>query len=139
MAAVSVAGIARNGNRLFIARRVGGGDLGGKWEFPGGKVEEGESDEAALVREFREEFDLAVTVGPPLGSADFEHRGITRRLRARLVVFEGVPALRPVLRPVLREHTEWKWAALEEIEGLDFAGSDRKLLPALYAYLPGRN
>jgi 8-oxo-dGTP diphosphatase len=127
MAAASIAGIARKGDRFFIARRASGGDLGDKWEFPGGKVEAGESDEAALVREFREEFDCAVTVGALLAAAVFEHRGLSRDLRAWSVELAG--------KPVLREHREWKWAALDEIAGLDFAGSDRKLLPALRAYL----
>jgi 8-oxo-dGTP diphosphatase len=123
----SVAGILLQGGRLFIARRLEGGDLGGKWEFPGGKVERGERGEEALAREFLEEFDLSVTVGPLLGSGAFEHRGQKRNLRAYLVEAGGVP--------VLKEHAEWRWAALDEIEGLDFAGSDRSLLPALRAYL----
>ncbi|MDR2110325.1 MAG: NUDIX domain-containing protein, partial [Spirochaetaceae bacterium] len=49
----SVAGIAVEGGRFFIAQRIPGGDLGGKWEFPGGKVEEGETDAEALIREYR--------------------------------------------------------------------------------------
>ncbi|MDR1287419.1 MAG: NUDIX domain-containing protein [Treponema sp.] len=118
--AVSVAGIARRGRLIFIARRKEGGDLGGKWEFPGGKAEEGESDRDALLREFREEFAAAVTVGPFLGSAVFSHRGAERTLRAYEVCFEGADF-------ILREHTEWRWADLEEIKKLDFAGSDQKL------------
>jgi 8-oxo-dGTP diphosphatase len=52
-----VAGIAVSGNKIFIARRSPNKSLAGLWEFPGGKVEAGESDEAALHREFKEEFD----------------------------------------------------------------------------------
>jgi 8-oxo-dGTP diphosphatase len=126
--AVSVAGIAVQGNRLFIARRLPGGDLGEKWEFPGGKAEKGESCEEALIREFREEFGVTVTAGPRVASSSFEHRGVVRELRACLVYFE-------TLDFVLCEHSEWKWADLAEIEKLDFAGSDRKLIPALKVYL----
>ncbi|MDR1105853.1 MAG: NUDIX domain-containing protein [Treponema sp.] len=130
--AVSVAGIARRGRLIFIARRKEGGDLGGKWEFPGGKVEEGESDGDAIVREFREEFAAAVTAGPFLGSAVFSHRGVERTLRAYEVCFEGEDPLEtrpgfPKVPFILREHTEWRWADLEEIKKLDFAGSDQKL------------
>jgi 8-oxo-dGTP diphosphatase len=128
--AVSVAGIAVQGNRLFIARRLPGGDLGGKWEFPGGKVEKGESCEEALVREFQEEFGVMVTAGPRLASSSFEHRGVIRELRAYLIIFKN-------LNFVLREHGAWKWADFAEIEKLDFAGSDRKLFPALKVYLEG--
>jgi 8-oxo-dGTP diphosphatase len=127
---VSVAGIAVQGKKFFIARRVPGGDLGGKWEFPGGKVEEGESCEEALVREFREEFGVTVRVGPRIASSSFEHRGVIRELRACLIAFES-------LNFVLREHSAWKWADFAEIEKLDFAGSDRKLIPTLKVYLEG--
>ncbi|MDR1352614.1 MAG: NUDIX domain-containing protein [Treponema sp.] len=125
---VSVAGITVQGERLFVARRIPGGDLGGKWEFPGGKAEEGESCEEALIREFREEFGAAVTAGPCVASASFEHRGVVRELRAFLVKFESLDF-------TLREHSAWKWADIGEIEKLDFAGSDRKLIPALKVYL----
>jgi 8-oxo-dGTP diphosphatase len=124
----SVAGIAVREKKFFIARRLPGGDLGGKWEFPGGKAEEGETDEAALRREYREEFDAAVETGPLLASASFEHRGHTFRLNAYRVFFTGGQ-----LR--LTEHTEWRWASLDAIEKLDFADSDRKLFSALQSYL----
>jgi 8-oxo-dGTP diphosphatase len=129
--AVSVAGIARRGNDLFIARRVPGGSLGGKWEFPGGKVEAGEGAEEALVREFREEFSLSVEAGEEVAQAVFVHHGVKRDLRAFLVRFGPAdPA-----EAVLNCHEEWKWAPVGEIEKLDFAPSDLKLLPALKTYL----
>jgi 8-oxo-dGTP diphosphatase len=125
---VSVAGIALEGRNVFIARRKPGGDLGGKWEFPGGKAKAGEDDRAALVREFQEEFGAAVKTGPLVGTASFEHRGAAYDLRAYRIFFTG-----RTLRPV--EHSEWRWAAPEELEALDFAGSDRLLFPALQTYL----
>ncbi|MDR1100126.1 MAG: (deoxy)nucleoside triphosphate pyrophosphohydrolase [Treponema sp.] len=128
---VSVAGIAVEGQKLFIARRKPGGDLGGKWEFPGGKTEKGESDQAALVREFQEEFGIAVETGAFLGSAVFEHRGAAYDLHAYRIFFTPQP-----FRPA--EHTEWRWAGLEELETLDFAGSDRLLFPLLKTYLEGQ-
>ena len=128
MNAVSVAGIAVKEGRLFIARRVPGGDLGEKWEFPGGKVEKGESCEGALVREFQEEFGVTVMVGPCIASSSFEHRDVIRELRAYLITFKNSGF-------VLREHSTWNWADFAEIEKLDFAGSDRKLFPALKVYL----
>jgi 8-oxo-dGTP diphosphatase len=124
VAGYSVAGIAAEGGKFFVARRVPGGDLGGKWEFPGGKVEEGESDEEALIREFREEFGVPVSIGPFLASASFEHRGKTRILRAYRVYLES-------RNFTLSEHTGWDWVPPEAIAGLDFADSDRKLLPDL--------
>jgi 8-oxo-dGTP diphosphatase len=124
----SVAGIAIEGGKVFIARRKAGGDIGGKWEFPGGKVEEGEGDADALRREFLEEFGAAVTAGPLLATAEFTHNEQRFSLNAYRIFFTS-------LHFNMREHDEWRWAALEEIEALDFAGSDRLLLPQLQAYL----
>jgi 8-oxo-dGTP diphosphatase len=126
----SVAGIAVEEGKVFVARRIPGGDLGGKWEFPGGKVETGESGEEALIREFREEFDVAVRAGPLLASASFEHHGKTRVLLAYRVYLESHNF-------TLSEHTGWDWVSPEVIAGLDFADSDRKLLPELEKYLQG--
>jgi 8-oxo-dGTP diphosphatase len=120
----SVAGIAVKGRRCFIARRKPGGDLGGKWEFPGGKVEEHESDAQALIREYHEELGVTVAVGPCVGTVSFEHHGKPFSLAAYCVFFDSENFSLP-------EHSEWRWAALEEIETMDFAESDLKLLPFL--------
>ncbi|MDR2537424.1 MAG: NUDIX domain-containing protein [Treponema sp.] len=119
----SVAGIATENSQLFIARRIPGGAMGEKWEFPGGKVEHGESDADALRREYLEEFGVDVTVGEQLASAVFEHNG-QRQLYAYRVSFIS-------MQFTLTEHTTWRWATLEEIEALDFVDSDQKLLPSL--------
>jgi 8-oxo-dGTP diphosphatase len=120
----SVAGIAVENGRVFIARRKAGGDMGGKWEFPGGKVEEGESDADALQREFLEELGVAVTVGPLLASGEFSHNGQQFALNGYRVFFAS-----DNLR--VTEHDECRWAALEELETLDFTDSDRLLFPPL--------
>lgn len=120
----SVAGIAVESMRVFIARRVSGGSMSEKWEFPGGKVEEGESDERALEREYLEEFAVAVRVGKRLSDAEFEHRGEKVALNAYEVFLDSHDF-------VLSEHTEWKWTTMGELEKLDFADSDLKLLPQL--------
>ncbi|GHV74205.1 DNA mismatch repair protein MutT [Spirochaetia bacterium] len=103
--------------------------MGDKWEFPGGKVEEGESCEEALIREYREEFGVSIRPGVFLGSACFEHRGINRQVKAYRIFFNDTVDLWSDF--TLLEHTQWRWATLPEIEGLDFVDSDRKLLPAL--------
>jgi 8-oxo-dGTP diphosphatase len=123
----SVAGIVLEEGRLFVARRGPGGGLGGKWEFPGGKVEAGESCEDALAREFLEEFGVPVMVGQLLAGASFTHKGKARSLRAYMVRLES-------RRFTLSEHTEWRWVFPVEIPALDFAGSDLKLLPELEKY-----
>jgi len=98
--------------------------MGGRWEFPGGKVEEGESDADALRREFLEEFDAAVTVGPLLASGEFFHNGRKFALNGYRIFFASDD-----LR--VTEHDECRWADLDEIEALDFTDSDRLLFPPL--------
>jgi 8-oxo-dGTP diphosphatase len=101
-----------------------GGAMSEKWEFPGGKVESGESDQAALEREFAEEFAVRVRVGESVARASFEHRGKPIELGAFQVFLDSESL-------VLTEHSEWRWAKFEEIPALDFADSDLKLLPEL--------
>jgi len=120
----SVAGIAIEEGKVFIARRKAGGDMGGKWEFPGGKVEEGEGDADALRREFLEEFGVAIVVGELLASGEFFHNEHKYALNGYRVFFES-------LHFNLIDHDECRWASLDEIETLDFTDSDRLLFPPL--------
>jgi 8-oxo-dGTP diphosphatase len=125
----SVAGIAIKGDKLFVARRRGGA-LGGKWEFPGGKVRPGESHADTLKREYLEELSLPVEAGEKIGEAQFVH-GNTRFL---------LSALRITLQSdnfSLKEHSEYRWVTLAELERLDVVDSDRQLFPAVRKLLSG--
>lgn len=62
------AAVIENGGRILICRRRTGEPNGGLWEFPGGKIEPGESAEEALRREIKEELDLDIEVGERLGA-----------------------------------------------------------------------
>ena len=64
---VTAAIMERNG-KIFIAKRSSNSRLPNKWEFPGGKVEVGETPEQCLRRELKEEFDIEVTIGDFVGS-----------------------------------------------------------------------
>lgn len=118
----SIAGVAIRGDRVFVARRSAGGAMGGKWEFPGGKLEPGERDADAAVREFDEEFGLFVTVGATIGRSAFQNNGKTYELTALLVSFSGEPL-------ELREHDEVRWVGAAELQTLDLSDSDRSLVP----------
>ncbi len=120
----SVAGIAVENGLVFIARRLSGGSMGNRWEFPGGKVESDEADAGALRREYMEEFALDVEVGDFLAQAVFDHGTERFSLHAYRVIMNGTPR-------ILTEHSEWRWALFSELESLDFADSDRKLFPKL--------
>jgi 8-oxo-dGTP diphosphatase len=119
----SVAGVLINQGKAFIAKRGGAGSFGGCWEFPGGKVEPGESDEAAIRREFNEEFGVEVRPLKLIGEVVFPHRGVDRALAAWLI------ELPLFVRPKLIEHEEISWASAGELGSLELVDSDRDLLP----------
>lgn len=87
-----VAGVIRDARgRILLARRTEGRDLAGLWEFPGGKVEPGESPEAALVRELREELGIDASVGHALIRVPQQYPDKWLVLDVRQVEFRGVP------------------------------------------------
>jgi 8-oxo-dGTP diphosphatase len=124
----TVAGVAvrsREGRReVLAARRLPGGAMGGRWEFPGGKVREGEGDAGALRREFMEELGVPAEAGALIGEDTFVHGDTEFTLRVYRVSL-------PSTDFTLTAHSEYRWAAPEELEGLDLADSDRLLLPAI--------
>ncbi|MEW6550439.1 MAG: NUDIX domain-containing protein [Spirochaetota bacterium] len=127
----SIAGIVLRGDTVLIGKRIAGGPIGLHWEFPGGKVEAGETDEEALRREFLEEFEVEVTPVRPLGSSRFQSPSGERLLTAWLVCVE------PEAEFHLKEHSRIDWVGLEALEGLKLAGSDRSLIPFLKRSLWG--
>lgn len=87
-----VAGVIRDvRGRILLARRTEGRDLAGLWEFPGGKVEPGESPEAALSRELREELGIEAVAGKPIICVPLESPGKRLLLDVREVAFTGKP------------------------------------------------
>ncbi len=128
----SVAGICLRGGRAFVAERGPSGSCAGLWEFPGGKVEPGESDEAALVREFDEEFGIEARPVRFLGETSFDHGGSPRALAAWLI------ELPSAADHELREHARTAWATPEELDCLDLVDSDRKLVAFVRDCLAGR-
>lgn len=101
---------------LLLLRRVA--DFPGRWELPGGSVEEGEGLEEALLREVREETGLAVTVGRPFHVSTFEADGEEGQ-RVTVVAVEflcATPTYEPVrLSP--EEHDRFAWVRREDLGG----------------------
>ena len=118
--------------RVLVAQR-GSGPLAGLWEFPGGKVEPGESDLSALVRECTEELGVRVQPQGFLGEvpldgvvAGGEPGASTLRVWWGRIAGGELDA---------HEHTELRWLAADELEDLDWIAADRPLLPAVRALL----
>jgi 8-oxo-dGTP diphosphatase len=119
------AAVMEEGGRLFVARRKEGKNLAGKWEFPGGKVEPGETPEEALERELAEELDLRVRVGCFLCSTTFASGKREFELLAYSVERLGG-------EPVLREHDACAWVTPAELRDYELADSDRKVVEELF-------
>jgi 8-oxo-dGTP diphosphatase len=119
------------GCRVLVTQRAEPPHLAGLWEFPGGKVEPGESDVAALVRECREELAVEVAVGDRLGTDLVLHgpRGewVLRVFLARIVAGE--------VRLV--EHTDARWLSATELDDVPWIEADAPLVEALRALLGG--
>jgi 8-oxo-dGTP diphosphatase len=128
MVAVVGAAIVR-GDRVLAARRTTPPAVAGRWEFPGGKVEPGESPEAAVAREIREELGCVVRVTGWLpGEVPIGERHLLTVALA--VLAEGAD-------PDPVEHDALRWLTAAELDDVDWLEPDRPFLPPLRAHLGG--
>jgi 8-oxo-dGTP diphosphatase len=118
------AGIVIRGGRVLVTRRRAGAHLGGLWEFPGGKIEPGETASCALRRELAEELAVQVRVGPLWGV--LAHRYPEREVRLHFL-FAWISRGEP--RAIASE--EMRWATPPQLAELPFPGADRPLVAAL--------
>lgn len=98
------------------------------WEFPGGKIEEGESPEESLIREIKEELGCMVEVYELIKDVVHEYPNIiVHLLTYKTKIVEGTPTA--------KEHAELKWMPLEELPSLQWAPAD---IPTVEAMLAGK-
>jgi len=119
-----VAGIVERVAHVLCARRGPDQDRSGLWEFPGGKVEPGEDDVAALIRELAEELDIQVSVAGHVATSVHTEGGRTIELVGyRCTLVAG--------SPVAREHAELRWMRPSALLELDWAPADLPLVRAI--------
>jgi 8-oxo-dGTP diphosphatase len=115
---VVVAAVIERAGRVLVSRRLEGTHLAGRWEFPGGKCEPGESHEACLARELEEELGVTrATVGEEIGSAEHAYPERVVRLHFRRCTIDEEP--RGALGQTLR------WVTRAELGTLDLPDADR--------------
>jgi 8-oxo-dGTP diphosphatase len=117
-----VAGVLEDEGKILICRRRGDQAHPLKWEFPGGKLESGESPEAALVRELDEELGIDASAGPELMRYEFSYAG----KKPILLVFLKVAAWRGQIQNRIFE--EIRWVRREELATWDFLEGDARFL-----------
>ena len=111
--------------RVLATRRPLEKSLGGLWEFPGGKVDPGESPETALRREIREELCVEVTDLSPLATVTHAYDFGVIHLIPYLATCDRHPEIR------LTEHTEHRWVLPEEAVSMEWAPADLPVLAML--------
>lgn len=125
---VGAAIIERDGKYL-IAKRPEEKSFGGMWEFPGGKIEDGESDEGCLYREIKEEFpELIIFISEFFEKGEHEDEN----LGIRIELF-GYLAMHLFGNAIPVEHSSVKWVSPAEIENHNFAPADIPLVEKLKA------
>jgi len=120
---VTAAILVKN-DRVLVAQRMYTGKLAGKWEFPGGKIEHGETIEQALVREIQEELDAPIMVSRVYPGYLFEYKN----LKAEFIPVSGSIAPREI---TLLEHDECKFIELGEIGNYEISPYDNGAISLL--------
>lgn len=115
-----VAAVIKENNKIYATQR-GYGELMGKWEFPGGKIEEGEKPEEALKREIMEELDIIIEVGKLLDTIEYDYP--TFHLSMNCFVCKIISG-----SIILKEHNDAKWLAKNELRSLDWLPADIELI-----------
>ena len=115
-----VAAIIHDGDSVFATQR-GYGPYKDGWEFPGGKVEPGETPEQALAREIKEELDTEIAVGRKITQVEYDYPEYHISMGCYLcTICSG--------HLTLKEHESAKWLKVEDIESVDWLPADREVV-----------
>lgn len=115
-----VAAVICDGDRIFATER-GYGEFKGKWEFPGGKIEAGETPEEALRREIREELAIEISVGELIETVEYDYPSFHLSMDCFRCVYDSGEL-------VLREASSAKWLKKDELDSVDWLPADRDLV-----------
>ena len=125
---VIVAAVIITDGRVLACERASPPEVAGRWEFPGGKVEAGETDQQALARECAEELGVRVEVGDRVGpDVPLAHgRSVLRVYAVRLLEGDVPQAL---------EHSAMRWLSADELDSVPWLPADKPIVAELPALL----
>ncbi|MFV0341911.1 MAG: (deoxy)nucleoside triphosphate pyrophosphohydrolase [Anaerocolumna sp.] len=115
-----VAAIIKHGDKIFATQR-GHGEFQGGWEFPGGKIEKGETPQEALVREIKEELDTEINVGELIHTVEYDYPNFHLTMHCFLCTVKLGDL-------VLKEHADAKWLTKASIDSVAWLAADEGLI-----------
>lgn len=118
-----VAAIIIHNNRIFATQR-GYGDFKDGWEFPGGKIEPGETPQQALAREIKEELDTEIEVGDYLETVEYDYPTFHLSMDCFFCTIKSGEL-------VLKEHEAAKWLTADTLDSVDWLPADRGLIETI--------
>ena len=124
--AAIIKAVNENGEPIIFTTQRGYGDLKGGWEFPGGKIEEGETPQEALVREIKEELETEISVGELIDTIEYDYP--TFHLSMDCFWAEIVSG-----NLVLTEHEAAKWLTKGELNSVEWLPADITLIDKIKA------
>ena len=108
----------------YFATQRGYGEFEGMWEFPGGKIEPGESREVALKREIQEELGIDITIDKFLCTTDYDYPSFHLTMRCYLCSVESGMI-------ELREHKSARWLTVESLDSVEWLPADKEIINKL--------
>ena len=122
-----VAAVIMKEGRVFATQR-GYGEFKDGWEFPGGKVEAGESPEDALLREIREELEVEVNVGDLIDTIEYDYPAFHLSMKCYACTIAGGS-------PHLLEHEAARWLSADQLDSVAWLPADITLIPKIAGLL----
>jgi len=118
-----VAAIIQDRDKIFATQR-GYGEFKDGWEFPGGKIEQGETPQGALIREIREELDTEIEVGNLFDTVEYDYPTFHLTMYCFFCTIKSGDL-------VLKEHEAAKWLTRESLRSVDWLPADKGLIDKL--------
>lgn len=122
-----VAAVIMKEGKVFATQR-GYGEFKDGWEFPGGKVEAGESPEEALCREIREELEVEVNVGDLIDTIEYDYPAFHLSMKCYACTIAGGS-------PHLLEHEAARWLSADQLDSVAWLPADITLIPKIVGLL----
>lgn len=122
-----VAAVIKKDNKIFATQR-GYGEFKDGWEFPGGKIESGETLQQALVREIKEELDTNIIVGDLIETVEYDYPEFHLIMHCFWCEIESGSL-------VLKEHEAAKWLSSDELDSVEWLQADKGLVEKLQLFL----